>query len=159
MRGWNVVKQTFFIVFSTCLVAGVLRGGTPVMSASASRDPFWPVGFRPEDPHAPVQAEEPAAEPVQTPTERPITAEDWALARARIPRQNGIFQVLDTRTQTTVYKMNLLGRDYYVGDVLCVTNQNVAFTWKVDAISFQTMNFKLSPVSAEWVEAPGKASR
>lgn len=112
------------------------------------RDPFWPVGYKTEGP-ATVIDEAPV---VVSKMNRPVSEEDWAEARAAIPRPSGMFVGKHPKTDEPVDKMNLLGKTYYAGDQLCTTNEFIAFTWQIDSISFRLSRFELSPVSAERVK-------
>ena len=149
---------TFVILFAAVVAAAVPVSSdvetpaddsdTPV--AATVRDPFWPVGYRPEVPRAKVE------EPVVVETVKPIEDEEWDLAKAKIPKVSGIFIGSNPVTGTKTETMLLGGKSYFAGDSLCLTNNFVVFTWKIDSISFKSTQYKLSPVSAVRVPPDGK---
>lgn len=112
---------------------------------AAPRDPFWPVGYVPQEPEKAVVVEE---VPEVAVTTTPVTQEEWDLAKATIPRAGGIFVGEHPVTRERVDKMLLSRMTYYAGDTICITNDAVAFTWKIDYISFKSNQYGLSPVSA-----------
>lgn len=109
------------------------------------RDPFWPVGYRPLT-QTNLTAEVKTVEEV-----KPVEPEEWDDAKAKIPRPAGIFIGAHPVSRAMVDKMVLGGKTYYAGDQICLTNEFVAFTWKIDSVSFKETKYELSPVSAERV--------
>ncbi len=114
------------------------------VDAQKDRDPFWPVGYRTEGTltQEVVVVVEPEVEVKAT------DQKDWEEARAKLPRPGGIFIGAHLGSRKMVDKMILGGKTYYVGDQVCLTNEFVAFTWRIDTISFKSTNYELSPVSA-----------
>ncbi len=117
----------------------------------AIRDPFWPVGYSPKpstpEQTTPVGSATIAVEKKQVPVS--ISPEEWSVAKTKIPRPTGFFIAEDPVTHVKVDKMVIMRKTFFEGDVICVTNEATAFTWKIDTISFKTGHYKLSPVSAE----------
>lgn len=120
--------------------------------AERIRDPFWPVGYGLE-----VQTSAVAVVTAEvTPELQPVSQEEWDKARAKLPRADGIFIGSHPVTKEKVEKMMIRGKVYYAGDSFCQTNEFVAFTWKVDSISFKSTKYELSPVTAERVVKESK---
>ena len=119
--------------------------------ASPIRDPFWPVGYGPGNETATVAVVVAEMTPEETVETKPVSQEEWDKARAKLPRSGGIFIGEDLISGKMVDKMVLASRTYCVGDHICQTNEFVAFTWRVDSISFKATKYELSPVKAERV--------
>lgn len=130
----------FFLMAVSPLCVMAQEGGVNL------RDPFWPVGYVPQ---AAVTQETVRVVAVEAPQEKPVAQEEWDKARAAIPRAGGVFIGEHPVTRERVDKMILFSKTRYAGDTICTTNDAVAFTWKIDYISFKTNQYGLSPVSAE----------
>ena len=128
--------------------------------APALRNPFWPVGYAPKA--AATQEVEAVAAPVLSDEElwlqTPVGAEEWEAALAALPKPGGLFIGLHPETREKVDKMVLMGRTFVPGQEFTTTNNAVAFTWKVDYISFNEKAYRLSRVLAERIPG-GRAGR
>lgn len=136
----GTLKFLTCLIFSLCTCACSVFG--EVAQTPPVRDPFWPVEYG-------TQLAGNKKTLAKANVVVPITEADWELAREAIPRPSGIFVGRHPKTDERVDKMILLGTTVYAGDQLCTTNEFIAFTWHVDAISFRQSRFELSPVSAE----------
>ncbi len=129
-------------------------------AAPARRNPFWPVGYAPKA--AATQEVEAVAAPVLSDEElwlqTPVGAEEWEAALAALPKPGGLFIGLHPETREKVDKMVLMGRTFVPGQEFTTTNNAVAFTWKVDYISFNEKAYRLSRVLAERIPG-GRAGR
>ena len=129
-------------------------------AAPARRNPFWPVGYAPKA--AATQEVEAVAAPVLSDEElwlqTPVGAEEWEAALAALPKPGGLFIGLHPETREKVDKMVLMGRTFVPGQEFTTTNNAVAFTWKVDYISFKEKDYRLSQVLAERIPG-GRAGR
>ena len=137
-----IIFLGFFLVASSLVSA---------QEVQVTRDPFWPVGYAPKpstpEQTTPVESATIVVEKKQVPVS--ISPEEWSVAKTKIPRPTGFFIAEDPVTHVKVDKMVIMRKTFFEGDVICVTNEATAFTWKIDTISFKTGHYKLSPVSAE----------
>ncbi len=124
--------------------------------AEPVRDPFWPVGYTQGGPTSSVAVAVAEVTPEVTLEIRPVSQEEWDKARTKLPRAGGIFIGSHPISKEKVEKMMMGGKVYYAGDLLVQTNEFVAFTWKIDAISFKSTKYELSPVTAERVMKESK---
>lgn len=118
--------------------------------ASATRDPFWPIGYQPPSqvveavPEAP-DPEPPSPEPPPPPPP-PVTAAEWQAATAAI-NISGVTRTTHADTGETRALAMINRRHYTDGDTLCVTNQNIRFVWRVKPI--KGLDVKLERIEAE----------
>lgn len=128
-------------------------------NAPARRNPFWPVGYVPKA--VATQAVETVASAL-TEEERwlqtPVGAEEWEAALAALPKPGGWFIGPHPETRERVDKLVLMGRIFVAGEEFTITNNAVAFTWKVDYISFKEKDYRLLQVLAERIPG-GRAGR
>lgn len=116
----------------------------PALATSAAwavRDPFWPIGYAPAPPPAPVTEAAPK-EPAlpqpppkpAPPAEKPITDADWVKARKALTI-SGITKSVrpDTKETKTIVMINR--RSLTTGDVVTFVNDEIRFQWKIEAIS------------------------
>jgi hypothetical protein len=122
-------------------------------AASAERDPFWPIGYEPPKPE-PVVTEAPPrpvakapAAPVHpaAPTVKPVSESEWKAAKKELV-VSGFTQSVrpDTGEKRTQVMINR--RTYMAGDTLAVTNDNICFVWRIEALADRDLTLK--PVSA-----------
>jgi len=130
--------------------AGLLLGLCP---AAASRDPFWPIGYEPPKPE-PVVTEAPPrpvakapAAPAHpaAPAVKPVSEAEWKAAKKELV-VSGFTQSVrpDTGEKRTQVMINR--RTYMTGDTLAVTNDNICFVWRIEALAGRDLTLK--PVSA-----------
>ncbi|MGI5869395.1 MAG: hypothetical protein ACOX9C_08135 [Kiritimatiellia bacterium] len=130
---------------------------TALDAAPARRNPFWPVG------HVPAAAGEQEVEIVAPLSDEedwlrtPIGAEEWAAALEALPKPGGMFIGPHPETRERVDKMMLMGRVFVAGQEFTTTNNAVAFTWKVDYVSYKERDYRLLQVSARRI--PGGRAR
>lgn len=120
------------------------------------RDPFWPVGYGSGNETATVAVALSEIKLEVAPEMKPVSQEEWDKARAKLPRAGGIFIGSHPISKEKVEKMMMSGKVYYAGDLLVQTNEFVAFTWKIDTISFKSTKYEISPVTAERVMKESK---
>lgn len=129
-------------------------------AAPARRNPFWPVGYVPKAAAGQgiVVAPPPKLSDEELWLQTPVGPDEWAAALAALPKPNGTFIGPHPETRERVDKMVLMGRTFVPGQEFTTTNNAVAFTWKVDYISFKEKDYRLSQVLAERIPG-GRAGR
>ena len=116
-------------------------------AAWAARDPFWPIGYAPAPPPAPVSAQpaEPAA-PTPTPAaQKPVTDADWAKARKALT-VSGFTKSVKPDTQTTRILVMINRRSYTAGDTVTFVNDDIRFQWRIDTVTEKALS--LTPLNA-----------
>lgn len=130
--------------------AGLLLGLHP---AAAERDPFWPIGYEPPKPE-PVVTEAPPrpvakapAAPTQpsAPIVKPVSEIEWKKAKKELV-VSGFTQSVRPDTGEKRIQVMINRRTYMAGDTLAVTNDNICFVWRIEALADRDL--KLKPVSA-----------
>lgn len=134
------MKTGFTVLIAILFVLTSLAQATE--GAAQVRDPFWPVDYRPAAQTNQVFSTKEVGEV------KPVEQEEWDVAKSKIPRAGGIFIGAHPVSRAMVDKMVLGSKTYYAGDQICLTNEFVAFTWRIDSISFKSTKYELSPVSA-----------
>ena len=141
------MKRLFFML----VFFWVASSQASAQEVQSIRDPFWPVGYAPK-PSTPEQTT-PVQSAIMVVEKKPmsvsVSSEEWNNAQKKIPRPTGFFIAEDPVTHAKVDKMVIMRKTFFTGDVICVTNEATAFTWKIDAISFKTGHYQLSPISAQ----------
>jgi hypothetical protein len=127
--------------------------------APALRNPFWPVGFVPKSAAGLeiVVAPPPVLSDEEQWLQTPVGPDEWDAAKGALPKPGGMFIGPHPETRERVDKMVLMGRTFVAGEEFTTTNNAVAFTWKVDSISFKEKDYRLLQISAERI--PGGRAR
>lgn len=131
------------------LLSVLLLSALASPAARAARDPFWPIGYTPPPPPGKDEPQEPKAiakpPPPPAPTEKPISAAEWAKARKALAI-SGIAKSVRPDTKETKILLMINRRSYAAGETVSFVNEDIRFQWRVDALTER--DFTLTPLTA-----------
>ena len=125
------------------------------LSAHGARDPFWPIGWSPDLTNKAAKVAAPLPAPVEAkplpppppPPPKPVSDKEWQDAQKEL-HVNGITQAL--RNGELVVQVMIARKIHVPGDILCVTNDNVRYTWELG--NSKGLELNLKPLKAERLE-------
>ena len=138
-----LVRSPLAALLATMLAAGALGDETKIASGtddaltektSVKRDPFWPVGYVPENMKRAVEGQ-------TTRVARPTTGNDWNTAMKKV-----VINGVSSRAKNEFFAV-INGQVKSVGENVTVNHEGTIYTWAVDSIT-PPGSVKLRRVSA-----------